>query len=173
MGRESSCQPADPADARKEVGRITRGPDMPLRTEVGWVPRVGLPRRGRDPDSEPRRKIAEPLLSRVARAAPITVACPLCARRRNRYREEWWAGLPGAAAPHSSSRVEGEAAVTGNPGIDRVLRPALRWGPRSAGHAVPKATPGAGIAALIRGAADASDSGNHRSKRGGGLVSSL
>ena len=36
---------------------------------MGRLSRAGLPRRGRDPDPEPRRKAAEPLFSRVARAA--------------------------------------------------------------------------------------------------------
>ena len=38
---------------------------MDLRTEVGRVSRAGFPRRGRDPDPEPRRKIAQPLFSRA------------------------------------------------------------------------------------------------------------
>ena len=158
----SSCEPASFADARQAGRRITVRRNMDLRTEMGWISCPGLSRRGRDPDPEPRRKIAEPLLSRTARAAPVTVACSLRARRRNRRRKEWRARLRCAAAPHSSGRVAGEASVTGNPGIDRVLRSPLRGGPRSAGHAVPRASPEAGIAAFIRSAADTSDARNQR-----------
>ena len=155
----------------KRVDELPAGGHLDLRTEVGWVSRAGLPRRGRDPDPEPRRKIAEPLLSRVARAAAGAVARSLRARWRNRHRKEWRARLRSAAAPHSSGRVAGEASVAGNPGIDRVLRPALRGRSGSAGRTVPKPAPGAGIAALIRGAADPSDAGDLRIERRGGLVS--
>ena len=132
----------------KRVGELPRGGDMDLRTEVGWVSRAGFPRRRRDPDPEPRREIAEPLLSRVARAAAGAVARSLRARRRNRHRQGWRARFRCAAASHSSGRVAGEAAVAADPGIDRVLRPALRGRSRSARRAVPEPAPEAGIAAL-------------------------
>ena len=76
--------------------------------------------------------------------------------------QEWRARLRCPATPHSSGRVAREASFTGNSGIDRVLRPALRGRSRSAGRAVPRAPPEAGIAAFIRSAADPSDAGNRR-----------
>ena len=68
----------------KRVERIAGRRNMDLRAEVGRLSRAGLPRRRRDPHPEPRRKAAQPLLSGTARAAPLTVARPLRARRRNR-----------------------------------------------------------------------------------------
>ena len=49
---------------------------------------------------------------------------------------EWRARLRGATAPPSSGRVAGEASVQANPGIHRVLRPALRGRPRFARRTV-------------------------------------
>ena len=100
-------------------------------------------------------ELVEPLRSQLPAA--------LRARRRNRHRQEWRARFRGAPAPPASGRVAGEASVPANPGIHRVLRPALRGRPGSAGRTVPKPAPGAGIAALVRGAADPSDAGNRES----------
>src|SRR5439155_6188922 len=147
---------------------IAGGRNMDLRTEVGWVPCAHLSRRGRDPDPEPRRKVAEPLFSRTDRAAPVPVACTLGARRRNRRRKEWRARLRGAPAPYSSRRLTREASLTRNPGIHRVFRPALRGGTGSAECDVPKAAPGAGIAAFIRNSADPPDARGQRMERRGG-----
>src|SRR6266851_3170738 len=41
-------------DDRQAGGRVAGGRNMDLRTQVGWVSRVDFPRRGRDPDPEPR-----------------------------------------------------------------------------------------------------------------------
>jgi hypothetical protein len=79
----------------------------------------------------------------------------------------------GAAAPHSSGRIAREASVATDSGIHRLLRPALRRHPRSAGRTFREPPPGAGIAAFARGAADPSDAGNPRLERRGGLVSAL
>src|SRR5947208_11363750 len=84
---ESSREPARFADARQAGQRITGRRNMDLRTEMGWVPCSGVSRRGRGPDPESRRKIAEPLLSGTARAAPVTVASSLRPSRRKRHRK--------------------------------------------------------------------------------------
>src|SRR5438094_10000930 len=76
---ESSCEPARFADARQAGRRITGRRNMDLRTEMGWVPCPGVSRRRRGPDPEPRRKIAQPLLSGTARTASVTAARALCA----------------------------------------------------------------------------------------------
>src|SRR6266478_1570706 len=138
---------------------------MDLRTEVGRLSRVDLPRWRRDPDPEPRRKIAEPLLSRAARSDPVAIACSLRARWRNRHRQEQWARLRGAAAPPSPRCLAREAAVPGDSGVHRVLRPALRGRPGPTGRAVPSPAPRAGIAACIGGSADPSDAGDLRLDR--------
>src|SRR6266849_526266 len=83
---------------------------MDLRTEVGRVPRVDLPRPGRDPYSEPRCEIAESILSRVARAAECAAGRSMRSRRRNRCRKERWARVRGIAASDSSSCLAGETA---------------------------------------------------------------
>ena len=73
-------------------------------------------------------ELIEPLTRAVARS--------LRARWRNRRRKEWRARLRGAAAADSSRCLAGEAAFPTNPGIDRVLRPALRGRPGFAGRTV-------------------------------------
>src|ERR1700746_729675 len=73
----SSCNPASFADARQAGGRITGKRNMDFRTEMGWISCPGVSRRGRDPDSESRRKIADSLLPGTPRAAPLAVARPL------------------------------------------------------------------------------------------------
>ena len=71
----------------KRVDEVARRGDMDLRAEMGRLSRAGLPRRRRDPDPEPRRKAAEPLLPRIVRSAARAVARALRARWRNRHRE--------------------------------------------------------------------------------------
>src|SRR5260370_38667053 len=127
---------------------------MDLRTAVGRVWSVDLPGWRRDPDPEPRRKIAEPLLSRAARSDPVAIACSLRARWRNRHRQEQGARLRGAAAPPSPRCLAREAAVPGDSGVHRVLRPALRGGPGTTRRAVPNPATLAGIAACICGDGD-------------------
>ena len=69
-----SCEPANFADARQADRRIAGRRSMDLRTEMGRISCADVSRRGRDPDPEPRRKIAQPLFSGTTRTAPLSVA---------------------------------------------------------------------------------------------------
>ena len=57
------CSPSESANFRRAT--------MDLRAQVGWLSHAGLSRRRRNPDPEPRRKTAQPLLSRAVRAAAV------------------------------------------------------------------------------------------------------
>src|SRR5216683_240860 len=146
---------------------------MDLRTEVGRVPRVDLPRPGRDPYSEPRCEIAESILSRVARAAECAVARSMRSRRRNRCCKERWARLRGIAAADSSSGLAGETAFPAESCIDRLFRPAVRRKPRLAERSVRASARKAGVVAGPCGTANPSDAGNARTKCCIGLVQAL
>src|ERR1043166_2085896 len=113
------------------------------------------------------------VLSRAAGALTVGVAGALRARWRNRRSQEWGSRLRGATASHSSGHVAGDAAVQGNPGINRVLRPALRRRSGSPWRTVPKPAQGAGIATLTPGTTDPPDTGNPRIERRVGLVPAL
>src|SRR6266851_7747247 len=119
---------------------------MDLRTEVGRVSRVDLPRPGRNPYAEPRCEIAESILSRVARATRRAAARSMRSRRRNRCRKERWARLRGIAAPDSSSCLAGETAFSAESCIDRLFRLAVRRKSRLAKRAVRAATRRAEVA---------------------------
>ena len=101
-------------------------------------------------------ELLEPLRSQLPARCVLDGEIVIAQQRRARLRC--------AAAPHSSGCVAGEASFTRNPGIDRVLRSALRGGPRSAGHGVPRASTQAGIAAFICSAATSSDARNQRTQ---------
>src|ERR1700747_1942976 len=109
---------------------------MDIRTEVGRVPRVDLPRPERNPYTEPRCEIAESILSRVARAAECATARSMRSRRRNRCRKEQWARLRGVAASDSSGCLAGETAFPAESGIYRPFRPPVRGKPRLAKRTV-------------------------------------
>src|ERR1700737_224818 len=119
-----SSESADFADARQAGWRVTDGRKLALRTQVGWGSRLGFPRGGRIFDQDRGGQAAKPLLSRADRAITVGVACSLRAGWRNRHRQGFRAGLRFAAAPPTSGRIAGEAFVSGNPSIYRVLRPA-------------------------------------------------
>src|SRR3984957_12659132 len=118
---------------------------MDLRTEVGRVSRVDLPRRGRNPYSEPRCEIAESILPRVARAAQSAAACAIRSRRRNRGRQERRPRLRGIAASDTSGSLAGETAFTTESRIDRHFRPAVPRGSRLAERTVRAAARKAGV----------------------------
>ena len=62
------------ADAFKENRRIARRRRLDFRAQVGRVSRAGIPGRGGNPDSKPRRKTVEPVFPRAARAAKRAIA---------------------------------------------------------------------------------------------------
>src|ERR1700676_2216243 len=121
----SSRQPAGAAYARETDRRVAGGPNMDLRTEVGRVSRVDLPRPRRNPHSKPRCEVAESILSRVARTDRRAVARAMRPRRRNRRRKERGPLLRGIAASDSSRSLAGETAFAAESGVDRLFRPAL------------------------------------------------
>src|SRR5580700_4421509 len=57
MGHAATRQPAGLAHACQASGRITSWQDLDFRAQMGWLPRFGLPRWGRDSHPEPRSKI--------------------------------------------------------------------------------------------------------------------
>ena len=77
---------ADRADAREARRRASRR-DLPVRAQVGRVPRHRLPRRIRGLHPEPRPASARSLLSRAARRLSRDAAGWLRARRRDRDRD--------------------------------------------------------------------------------------
>src|SRR6202158_6635385 len=128
---------------------------MDLRTEVGRVPRVDLPRPGRNSYSEPRCEIAESILSRVARAVECAAARSMRSRRRNRCRKERWARLRGIAASDSSGCLAGGTAFPAESGIYRLFRPTVRGKPRLAERTVRASARKVGVVAGQRGAPNA------------------
>ena len=116
----------------KRVGELPAGRGLDLRAEVGRLSRAGLSRRRRDSHPEPRREAAQPLLPRAHRSRSRR-SCPqrcvldgeivVAQRRRARFRS--------AAAAHPPGGLAREAALQGDPGVDRVLGSAVRGRSRS------------------------------------------
>ena len=96
---------AHPADAGQDRRRAARRARLPVRAEVGRLPRDRLPQRRADAAAEPRPEAAEPLLPRARAGAARRAAEGLRARRRDRRRVAARARLRRAAAAHPPGGV--------------------------------------------------------------------
>ncbi len=106
----------DRADAREDRRCDPGRPRLPVRAEVGRLPRARVSHRRRDAAAESRPEAAEPLFPRARGGAARRVARRLRARRRDRRRVGARPRLRRLAAAHPSGRVADREARAGDAG---------------------------------------------------------
>src|SRR4051812_24578579 len=114
--RTSDVGTTDRADAREAGRRAAARGRIPVRAEVGWLPRDRLSRRRRL-SAEPRPAAARPLFSGAARSARGAIAERLRGGRRDRDRHAHRARLRRAAAAPAPGGVARPEAVARDAGL--------------------------------------------------------